>query len=80
MNEYRLQHDLVQTLSQIYNTYDTITDTTGNQELRARHGVGVPYWVSRCPAGKARAYREYVSDEQRSQPGCIGGQNSTVIP
>ena len=33
MNEYRLQHDLVQTLSQIYNTYDTIMDTTGNQEL-----------------------------------------------
>jgi hypothetical protein len=26
-----------------------------------------------------RAYREYVSDEQRSQPGCIGGQNGAVI-
>jgi hypothetical protein len=26
-----------------------------------------------------RAYREYVSDEQRSQAGCIGGQNGTLI-
>jgi hypothetical protein len=25
-----------------------------------------------------RAYREYVSDEQRSQAGCIGGQSGTV--
>ena len=27
-----------------------------------------------------RAYREYVSDEQRSQAGCIGVQSGTVIP
>jgi hypothetical protein len=26
-----------------------------------------------------RAYREYVSDEQRSQAGCIGVQSGTVI-
>ena len=26
-----------------------------------------------------RAYREYVSDEQRRQPGCIGGQICVVI-
>ena len=26
-----------------------------------------------------RAYREYVSDEQRSQAGCIGGQSGTLI-
>jgi hypothetical protein len=26
-----------------------------------------------------RAYREYVSDEQRSQAGCIGGQSGTRI-
>jgi imidazolonepropionase-like amidohydrolase len=26
-----------------------------------------------------RAYREYVSDEQRSQAGCIGGQSGAVI-
>jgi len=27
-----------------------------------------------------RAYREYVSDEQRSQAGCIGVQSGAVIP
>ena len=27
-----------------------------------------------------RAYREYVSDEQRSPAGCIGGQTGQVIP
>ena len=26
-----------------------------------------------------RAYREYVSDEQRSQAGCLGGQSGTLI-
>ena len=26
-----------------------------------------------------RAYREYVSDEQRSQAGCIDGQSGTLI-
>ena len=26
-----------------------------------------------------RAYREYVSDEQRSQAGCIGVQSATFI-
>ena len=26
-----------------------------------------------------RAYREYVSEEQQSPAGCIGGQNGTVI-
>ena len=26
-----------------------------------------------------RAYREYVSDEQRRRAGCIGGQDDTVI-
>jgi hypothetical protein len=25
------------------------------------------------------AYREYASDEQRSQTGCIGGQDGAVI-
>jgi len=27
-----------------------------------------------------RAYRAYVSDEQRSQAGCIGVQNGALIP
>ena len=26
-----------------------------------------------------RAYREYVSDEQRSQAGCLGVQSGTLI-
>ena len=34
---------------------------------------------ARLARREERAYREYVSDEQRSQAGCIGGQSGTLI-
>ncbi len=50
MSEHGFQHDLVQTLSQIYNTYDIITDTTGNQELGPEN-VGCWALIPSIPGG-----------------------------
>ena len=52
-----------------------------DQPLRARAEISTQIWASRRPDGRReeRAYREDVSDEQRCQPGCIGGQICVVI-
>jgi hypothetical protein len=41
----------------------------------ASPGVEAPAWARR----EKRACRAYVSDEQRRQAGCIGGQTGTLI-
>ena len=49
--------------------------------LRARQEISVPSGCrgARLARREECAYREYVSDEQRRQTGCIGGQDSAVI-
>ena len=51
-------------------------DGTDKEINAAEYGASPPRLARR----EERAYREYVRDEQRSQPGCSGGQNGTVIP
>ena len=51
--------------------------------LRVRPGISVAPLGVEAPArrgARSERYLAYVSDEQRSPAGCIGGQSGTVIP
>ena len=51
--------------------------------IRARAGISDPFQGVEAPGrqgAEERAYGEYVSDEQRSRTGCIGGLNGSLIP